>query len=105
MRDLALVAKHRMVRDDRYKLVYAPRREGVKYLLFDTVNDPKETHDIAADHRAEALRLQGDLWTWMLADPNMEERGGYLVPRATDPGEDKTPSGHVIRADPSGASP
>jgi arylsulfatase A-like enzyme len=105
MRDLALVAKHRMVRDERYKLVYAPTREGVKYLLFDTVNDPGETHDIASDRHADALRLQGDLWKWMLADASMEERGGYLVPRATEPATDVTPDAHVIRADPAGVSP
>jgi hypothetical protein len=74
-------------------------------LLFDTVNDPGETHDIASDRRADALRLQGDLWKWMLADASMEERGGYLVPRATEPAADATPDAHVIRADPAGVSP
>jgi arylsulfatase A-like enzyme len=105
MHDLALVAKHRMVRDDRYKLVYAPTRAGVKYLLFDTLSDPGETHDIASDRPAEALRLRGELWKWMLADPSMEERGGFLVPRATAAASDAAPEAHVIRADPAGVSP
>lgn len=105
MRGLALVAKHRAVRDDRYKLVYVPRRAGVKYVLFDTLDDPAETRDVARDHPAEALRLQGDLWKWMLADPTMEERGGYLVPRAADPASGTTPDAYFIRADPAGAKP
>ncbi len=105
MRDLTLVAKHRMVRDDRYKLVYAPSRAGVKYLLFDTVNDPGETADVAQAHPADALRLQGDLWKWMLADASMEERGGYLLPRTPEPASDSTPDTHAIRADPAGVSP
>jgi arylsulfatase A-like enzyme len=105
MRDLALVAKHRMVRDDRYKLVYAPSRAGVKYLLFDTVTDPGETRDVAPDRGAIALRLRGDLWKWMLADASMEERGGYLLPRTTEPALDTTLDAHAIRADPTGGSP
>jgi arylsulfatase A-like enzyme len=81
MRPLTLVAKHRMVRDDRYKLVYAPARRGVRWALFDTVDDPGEEHDVAAAHPDVLARLQGALWTWMRHDPGMTERGGFLVPR------------------------
>jgi arylsulfatase A-like enzyme len=85
-----LVAKHRMVRGERYKLVYVPTREGVRYLLFDTVADPGETRDVAAQHPDELGRLKGELWSWMLADPRMVESRGFLVPRdvgaaSTDP--------------------
>ena len=27
------------------------------------------------------LRLRTELWSWMLKDPQMEQRDGYLVPR------------------------
>ncbi|MGH7283828.1 MAG: hypothetical protein ACRELY_20065, partial [Polyangiaceae bacterium] len=81
MKNLTRVAKHRMVRDARYKLVYAPTRSGVRYMLFDTQTDPLETHDVLATHAADAERLKGELWRWMLQDPNMTERDGYLVPR------------------------
>ena len=37
---LTMAAKHRMVRDERYKLVYAPTRPGAKYFLFDTAERP-----------------------------------------------------------------
>jgi arylsulfatase A-like enzyme len=80
MRLLTLVARHRMVRDERWKLIYVPTRTGVRWMLFDTVADPGETQDVAAAHPDILARLQGDLWSWMRKDPAMTERGGYLVP-------------------------
>jgi arylsulfatase A-like enzyme len=81
MKPLTLVAKHRMVRDDRYKLLYLPTRTGVRWMLFDTAQDPGEERDVAADHPDVVARLQGELWAWMRRDPNMTDREGYLVPR------------------------
>ncbi|HEY8087046.1 MAG TPA: hypothetical protein VIF09_04355, partial [Polyangiaceae bacterium] len=81
MRPLTIVAKHRMVRDERYKLLYVPARTGVRWLLFDTQSDPGETVDVAAAHPDVVARLKGDLWSWMRLDADMTERGGYLVPR------------------------
>jgi arylsulfatase A-like enzyme len=81
MRPLTIVAKHRMVRDDRFKLVYMPTRKGVRWMLFDTRDDPGEEHDVAALHPGVTARLQGELWSWMRRDAGMTERGGYLVPR------------------------
>jgi arylsulfatase A-like enzyme len=83
MRATALVAKHRMVRDDRYKLVYVPTRAGARYILFDTVSDPGETRDVAVEHLDAVVRLKARLWSWMLEDPEMAERGGMLVPKAS----------------------
>jgi arylsulfatase A-like enzyme len=111
MKDLVLVAKHRMVRDERYKLVYAPARAGVRYMLYDTEADPEEAHDVAADHPAEVSRLKGELWKWMLSDSSMQRRGGYLLPRSAGGGDspdDASEGGHIIRLDappPPGASP
>jgi arylsulfatase A-like enzyme len=78
---LTRVAKHRMIRDERYKLVYVPARTGVQYLLYDTESDPAERHDVAAAHADIVARLEGELWTWMLKDVQMAERGGFLLPR------------------------
>lgn len=82
MKNLTLVAKHRMVRDERWKLVYAPTRAGVVYRLFDTQADPQELHDLAPTRPAEVARLKAALWQWMLEDRAMTERGGWLVPRS-----------------------
>ena len=79
--DLTLVARHRMVRDERWKLIYMPTRAGVAYALFDTANDPREVHDLFTSEPAEAQRLERLLWTWMLGDPRMTEQRGYLVPK------------------------
>jgi arylsulfatase A-like enzyme len=75
------MARHRMVRDDRWKLVYVPTRKGVKYMLFDTVADPGETQDLAASKPDEVTRLRTELWAWMLRDSQMEQMDGFLVPR------------------------
>ena len=53
----------------------------MRYLLFDTAGDPGEVTDVAAAHPAEVGRLSAELWRWMLQDPGMERRDGYLVPR------------------------
>ena len=81
IRPLTLVAKHRMVRDERYKLLYVPSRTGVRWMLYDTREDPGETRDVAAEHKDVVARLQAELWTWMRQDPGMDDRNGYLVPR------------------------
>ncbi len=79
--DVTTVARHRMVRDARWKLVYAPTRKGAKYMLWDTVADPAEVHDVAAEHPEIVTALKGALWQWMLEDTRMVDRGGFLVPR------------------------
>jgi arylsulfatase A-like enzyme len=99
LRPLTIVAKHRMVRDDRYKLIYAPARGGVRWLLFDTREDPGEEHDVAADHPEIVARLQAELWAWMRRDAAMTERSGYLVPRQRDGGHAPTPVDVGIRLD------
>jgi arylsulfatase A-like enzyme len=80
---LTRMARHRMIRDERWKLVYVPTRKGVRYMLFDTVVDPGETRDVAALKPDEVARLKTELWAWMLADPRMEQKDGFLVPRVT----------------------
>ena len=81
MKLVTLVAKHRMVRDERWKLVYVPTRSRVVYMLYDTQEDPAERFDVAAAHPDVVARLKGELWTWMLKDVQMAERAGFLVPR------------------------
>jgi arylsulfatase A-like enzyme len=80
---LTIAAKHRMVRDERYKLVYAPTRSGAKYFLFDTASDPAETRDVAGANPEIVRRLGDELWRFMLQDPKFERRGDLLVPRAS----------------------
>ena len=74
-------AKHRMVFDGRWKLIYAPTPDGARYLLFDTPADPWNRHDVADAFPSVRASLTSSLWRWMLEDPRMEERGGFLAPR------------------------
>jgi arylsulfatase A-like enzyme len=78
---LTIAAKHRMVRDERYKLLYLPGRSRVDYQLYDTVADPEERTDLIDREPATAQRLKDILWQWMLEDPDFERSGGHLVPR------------------------
>ena len=81
MAALTTMARHRMARDARWKLVYVPTREGVKYMLFDTLADPHELTDVANGNPQEVLRLKADLMAWMLRDPNAKLSGGFVVPK------------------------
>lgn len=87
----AITAKHRMVRDERHKLVYVPTRSGVKWLLYDTVVDPDESRDVSADLPDVTTRLRDALFRWMLEDRRMERRDGYLVARTDAWGRDVEP--------------
>jgi arylsulfatase A-like enzyme len=70
------------VRDERYKLIYAPSRKEPRFFLFDTLQDPAELTDVAPSHAAEVARLQGELYGYMLRDKNMEKVGAFVVPKA-----------------------
>lgn len=65
----------RMVRTDRWKLVYYPHLDH--YQLFDLRNDPHELHDLSADPRfvATFIRLRRMLNTWQqdVGDPLLAE--------------------------------
>lgn len=79
------MARHRMVRDVRYKLVYMPTRSGARFVLFDTQNDPGETRDVSAVEPRERDRLKKELFAWMLSDERSEVEGGLVVARREPP--------------------
>jgi hypothetical protein len=79
--DLTTAAKHRMVRDGEFKLVYMPTRSGPKFTLINTATDAGEVSDVASKFPAVVERLKSTLMQWMLADTSMDSRDGILVPR------------------------
>ena len=79
-RALTTIAKHRMIRTDRYKLVYIPTRQGIQYELYDTVKDPQEINNIAAQDPKTVATLQKQLFQWMSLDKNSFWRNGLLIP-------------------------
>lgn len=87
---ITTVARHRMVRDERYKLLYVPTRKGASYRLYDSQNDPGELFDVASQHEPELRALKAELWRWMLEDHAMTRRGEFLVPRSIEPESEST---------------
>jgi arylsulfatase A-like enzyme len=67
--DLAVTAKHRMLRTQRYKLVYEPTLDGARYRLFDVATDPGNTHDLSAEKPDVLAALKLELHRWMSSDP------------------------------------
>jgi hypothetical protein len=78
---ITTAAKHRVVRDERFKLVYMPGRNGAVYELYDTVTDPEERVNLMMREPAVAEELRAALWRWMLEDTELERHGEFLVPR------------------------
>ncbi len=79
-RALTTIAKHRMIRNERYKLIYIPTRQGILYELYDTYTDPQERNNIAAQNPKVVAALQKQLFQRMSLDKNSFWRNGYLVP-------------------------
>ncbi len=93
--ELTVTAKHRMIENERYKLIYIPTRDGVKWQLYDVVADPGEQHNVIAEQPEVAEQLERRLWRWMLQDRRMERRTGYLLPR---PGAfSRSEADHAVR--------
>lgn len=68
-RHRVVLAKDRMVRDGRWKLVYQPLEDGMRLSLFDLASDPGCTVDLAAREPHVVARLWAELREWMASDP------------------------------------
>lgn len=84
----------KIVRDDRFKLVFAQTRPaqqwiggtGVRFTLYDLENDPGETENVADEFPQELERLQRDLWTW----ENAERFPVAIEPASAACGDERT---------------
>ena len=66
--DTVLLAKDRMVRNGKWKLVYQPLQAGKQLTLYDVVADPNCTHDLVTHEPEHAARLWASLRQWMEGD-------------------------------------
>lgn len=73
-------AKSRMIRTDRWKLIYFPLKEGASYQLYDMENDPGMRTDVSAKHPAVTAELKQQLVAWLKKDPSRVWKNDHLVP-------------------------
>ena len=81
MREITIAAKHRAIRTERWKVIYRPTRDGVRWSLYDLGADVDERHDIASQHPEVLATLQERLIRWMTIDGSTVE-AGFVVPPA-----------------------
>ena len=79
-RTLVVAAKHRAIRTQRWKLVYIPLADGVRYQLFDIKADPHCTRNVAKKHPRVTARLANRLVRWMRGAPGSVQVGDYVLP-------------------------
>ena len=77
---LVNTAKHRMVDDGAFRLIYEPLRQSVVYELYDEVNDPAFAANVAALHKDKVQTLKKKLEEFMLKDKNAVIKNDYVVP-------------------------
>lgn len=70
-RERVILAKDRMIRDGRWKLVYQPLENGIRLVLYDLETDPDCTRDLAQDHPEQVATLWAALAQWIEKDPVM----------------------------------
>ncbi|SIQ74387.1 Arylsulfatase A [Aromatoleum tolulyticum] len=68
-KDRVIIAKDRMMRHGRWKLVYQPLERGMRLALFDVETDPDCTHDISAVNPEQVELLWHELRNWIERDP------------------------------------
>ncbi len=80
--NVVVTAKHRMVADARYKLIYMPTPNGVEYELYDRKADPQDKTNLAASEPAALGAMQGRLFAWIEANELKRKLvSGFVVPR------------------------
>jgi arylsulfatase A-like enzyme len=80
-RGLINTAKHRMVDDGRYRLIYVPTRQGIMYELYDRQTDPAFTRNIAALVPEKTQELKKKLFEYMAKDATVVFKNGFAVYR------------------------
>ncbi|MHB1402044.1 MAG: sulfatase-like hydrolase/transferase [Thiobacillus sp.] len=73
-----LVAKDRMIRRGRWKLVYQPLETGHVLQLFDLASDPACMHNVLAQQAEIAQSLWQQLGEWMKREERVSTLGGQM---------------------------
>ena len=82
--DLVVKAKDRMVRNDRWKLVYMPMIDGAHFYLFDMVNDKECKNDVSKKYPDIFNKLKVAMIAWLESEPDWVYQDGYVVRAPVD---------------------
>ena len=82
--DLVVKAKDRMVRNDRWKLVYMPMIDGAHFYLFDMVNDKECKNDVSNKYPDIFKKLKVAMIAWLESEPDWVYQDGYVVRAPVD---------------------
>ncbi len=74
-----ITARHRLLLDDDWALLYLPARNGVRYELFHLVSDPGMTRDLAAAEPVRLAEMREQMLDWLRMEPQAQLRRDYVV--------------------------
>jgi arylsulfatase A-like enzyme len=78
--ELTELAKHRMLMDGPWKLLYLPLPAGVRWELYHLESDPEELHDLASTRPQDLSRLQAQLFAFLSTRPGWTVAGEWFLP-------------------------
>ncbi len=78
-RDIDIEARDRMIRSDKWKLVYLPMQKGAIYWLFDNETDPTGEIDISKQKSEVFADMKYRLVSWMSLDPERKWENEHIV--------------------------
>lgn len=81
-RSLINTAKHRMIKNTDYKLIYIPTRSGIIYELYDLKNDPEERKNVYQKYPQVAKKLKKELFDWINQDKKTTIVSEFVLPWA-----------------------
>ena len=78
-RGIVIEARDRMIRTDRWKLVYLPMKKGARYWLYDLDNDPQGNKDVSEQNPDMLKKMKLRLVDWMKKDRSMKWENEHLL--------------------------
>ncbi len=80
--NIDIEARDRMIRTDKWKLVYLPMKDGALYWLFDNINDPNGEIDVSKKYPQAFAEMKQRLINWLKKDNLRTWKNEHLVAAA-----------------------
>ena len=77
--NIDIEARDRMIRTDKWKLVYLPMKDGALYWLFDNINDPNGEIDVSKKYPQAFAEMKQRLINWLKKDNLRTWKNEHLV--------------------------